>query len=339
MARAQTALRRLLAIGLGIALALLGAEGLLRLRYGRSIPERLPLMTVAAHPTRGYALVPGADHFTYQHPVRVNSLGLRGPEPRAPRAARRVLLLGDSLVYGQGVSDAETLPALLERELAAHGDFEVFNAGLRAYATHQELAWLDELGPLLQPDIVVLCWYWNDLEERDVARTRERLERSGPIAFDLSAPARGWALWAWRSKQLLRRSTLAMVLWDALNTADRLVPEAAQIDAGFERLQAYLQRFAGRCAEIGAQARFVTLPDAIGLEGSKTRGLEERALELARAAGLPAFDLRPALEGFERPPTLPFDGHFDGRGNRALAGRLANWLVAAQPPAEAVGAR
>jgi lysophospholipase L1-like esterase len=339
MARAPRALRRLLAIGLGIASALLLAEVLLRARHGASMPERLPLMTVAAHPTRGYALLPGADHFTYQHPVRVNSLGLRGPEPRSPRAACRVLLLGDSLIYGQGVSDAETLPALLERELAAHGDFEVSNAGMRAYATHQELAWLDELGPLLEPDIVVLCWYWNDLQERDVVRTRERLELSGPIAFDLSAPARGWALWAWRSKQLLRRSTLAMVLWDALNTADRLAPDAEQIEAGFERLEIYLRRFAERCAELGAQARFATLPDAIGLEGSKTRGLEQRALELARAAGLPALDLRPALAGFERPPTLPFDGHFDSRGNHALARRMADWLLASPPPSGPAGQR
>lgn len=332
MPLAPRALRRLLAIGLGILLAGLTAEGLARLRYGSPLPERLPLMTVAAHPTRGYALVPGADHFTYEHKVAVNSLGLRGPEPRTPRAARRVLLLGDSLVYGQGVADSETLPALLEQQLSAHGDYEVLNAGLRAYATHQELAWLDEIGPLLRPDVVVLCWYWNDLEERDVARTFERLERSGPIAFDLSAPARGRELWAWRAKQLLRRSTLAMVLWDRLNTAERLAPSPSEIEAGLERLAGYLARFRQRCAELGAEARFATLPDAISLEGSKTRALELEARRLAGQAGLPTLDLRPALAGFPRPPTLPFDGHFDANGNRALAQRLADWLLGAEEP-------
>ena len=73
----------------GGLVAALGAEVLVRATRGAPLPERWPLGLVEAHPTRGWRMVPGDDHFTYQHPVRVNALGLRGadlPEEKADRA-------------------------------------------------------------------------------------------------------------------------------------------------------------------------------------------------------------------------------------------------------------
>ena len=49
--------------------------------------------------------------------VRTNSLGFRGREP-APRGAaeHRILFLGDSMVFGHGLGEEDTLPYLVEQQ-------------------------------------------------------------------------------------------------------------------------------------------------------------------------------------------------------------------------------
>ena len=53
---------------------------------------------------------------------------------------------------------------LVERTLRADGrDVEVLNGGTEGYSTDQELVWLRSQGLALQPDVVVLCFYQNDV--------------------------------------------------------------------------------------------------------------------------------------------------------------------------------
>jgi hypothetical protein len=154
--------KRILALALALGASLLVAEIAVRVLAGSPLAERLPVMMVRANPRRGWEMVPG-EHYTYQHRVQVNSLGLRGPELAAKRPGeRRILFLGDSLTYGQGVADDETVPAALERALAERAPqqrWSVVNAGCRAYGTSHELGLLAELGARIQPDVVLLGWY------------------------------------------------------------------------------------------------------------------------------------------------------------------------------------
>src|SRR5215468_4839346 len=68
-----------------------------------------------------YVLRPGIETTFFGAPVRVNHLGLRGPEVESrPRpGVHRVLVLGDSVVFGAGVAEDEALPAVLGRRLDA----------------------------------------------------------------------------------------------------------------------------------------------------------------------------------------------------------------------------
>ena len=75
-------------------------------------------------PGRGYR-VPGTTLWLYrqfQSPfLRINSLGLRGPEPTPRREEElRVAMLGGSAVYGWLVAEQDTLPSLLEASLLGH---------------------------------------------------------------------------------------------------------------------------------------------------------------------------------------------------------------------------
>ena len=170
-----------------LGFAFIVGEIAVRLVVGTPLPERLPLVQVDPHPRRAWTMTPHYDHYTYHHPVRVNALGLRGAEVESKEPNEiRVLALGDSLVYGQGVAEQDTLPVQLE--LALNGEepvtdskrFSVINAGVRGYSTGQELDLLSELRDKTQPDIVVLFWYWNDLKETEVRDNYLLLKETGP---------------------------------------------------------------------------------------------------------------------------------------------------------------
>src|SRR5262245_2842209 len=70
--------------------------------------------------------------------VRINEHGVRG-RPLALEAApgrRRILLVGDSFVFGWGVEEDETFAAEIERRLP---DSEAVAMGVAGYGTDQEL--------------------------------------------------------------------------------------------------------------------------------------------------------------------------------------------------------
>jgi len=99
-------------------------------------------------------------------PVHTNALGMRDPlaTPERLGAERRVLLLGDSITFGRGVADEDTFARRLEaRWRDALGDVAVFNAGVPGYDSLQELASLRRLGPEVEPHLVILTWYRNDV--------------------------------------------------------------------------------------------------------------------------------------------------------------------------------
>lgn len=335
--------RALVAIVIGCLTALAGAELVCRVVWGAPLAEREPLMEVRANATRGYEMIPGTDHYTYLHPVHVNAFGLRGPE-RTPRGAdeTRVLCLGDSFVYGQGVAEADTISAQLERALerrrgAGARPAAVWNGGHRAYNTEQELALLAELAPRLAPDVVVLVWYPNDLEETDVAGAARRLAESGPITFDTGARFEGAVARNWRLKQLVRHSALAMRLHDLAQDWRTAAPVSGDgVERGYTRLGDSLARFAALARTHDFDALVAVLPDSASVardeefEDRAAPSAAARVLALAADAGVAAVDLLPALRAQRRRDgrlhVLAYDGHYDGRAYAAVAEQLADEL-------------
>ena len=93
--------------------------------------------------------------------IRINDKGLRGKDYPYERVAgkRRVLVLGDSLVFGYGVEQDEVFTDVLEGMLPAT---EVINAGVSGYGTDQELLWFRSEGVRYRPDLVIILMTGND---------------------------------------------------------------------------------------------------------------------------------------------------------------------------------
>ena len=81
--------KRVLALGLSTLLAFALAELAVRAMAGAPLVERLPILRVQANPHRGWEMIPSEDHYTYQHLVHVNALGLRGSEIGAKQPGGR----------------------------------------------------------------------------------------------------------------------------------------------------------------------------------------------------------------------------------------------------------
>lgn len=162
----------LLLVGLTIALAVfeIGA----RLLWGAPVPiadQPHPdrVRTLRPNSVGKYRFVTGRRTFEWRS-YQVSSIGIRDREP-GPKTADefRILMLGDSFVFGYGLEPEQTLSTCLEERLNAMQlpkRIVVINGGVGGYAPWQELSLLRELAPKLEPDLVILqVLISNDISE------------------------------------------------------------------------------------------------------------------------------------------------------------------------------
>lgn len=154
-----------------------------------------------ASETRGFELVPGA-RFWMQAPdfnvaANINRHGLRGPENDLDGERERLLLVGDSGVFGSGVGDEDIFPVLLEEALGAN-KVDVLNGGVSTYNTVQELLFLREKGLRYEPTSVILFIYpSNDLQantqslevlyKKTLKRPHAYLDSNGDLQMSFSS--------------------------------------------------------------------------------------------------------------------------------------------------------
>ncbi len=204
-------LKRAAAALFGVLAAVLVAE--VGLRWVAPVQLAAEDLRWASHPTAEFRLAPNVE-VGGAFGARINSFGMRGPEPRpSSEVSLRVLCLGDSMTYGPGVREEQTFSAVLgEQARAGRPGVEVLNAGTPSYGTVRELAWLEDFGPRLEPDVVVLgVCLANDVT--DAIRLHERVVIDGRLWRADKAPATDRAA-RWRSRlnnlhlwRLLRRAT------------------------------------------------------------------------------------------------------------------------------------
>lgn len=91
--------------------------------------------------------------------VAIDALGMRGREfPAKGPGERRVLMVGDSLVFGYGVEAEQALPACVERELRARGlAASVGNGGVPGFGARHYVEHMERLDAPFGADAFVFC--------------------------------------------------------------------------------------------------------------------------------------------------------------------------------------
>ncbi len=111
-----------------------------------------------------------------------NSHGFRGSEfirEKAPGKVR-VLCMGDSHTFGEGVPQSQIFASQLEHILnqaAGEGRFEVINLGVSGYSSYQGLLLLEKEALAFSPDYVVVGYGSNDYFTQQLGPYRDLTDR------------------------------------------------------------------------------------------------------------------------------------------------------------------
>ncbi|MEW5734377.1 MAG: GDSL-type esterase/lipase family protein [Thermodesulfobacteriota bacterium] len=151
-----------------------------------------------------------------------NSLGMRGRDlpPGEKGSAYRILALGDSFTEGVGADNQSTWPAQLERLLRKNynADINVLNAGVSGSYPACEYLTLQQLQPLLDPDMVLLAVNMSDINDF-IMHFGYRAEDGTFLPVSSERPD-----WEW----LYGTSFLVRALVQALFTYDPLLQDSSK---------------------------------------------------------------------------------------------------------------
>jgi hypothetical protein len=306
--RARAYLRKLTAIGIGCASAVLLAEIAYRIARLPGLGPTTNPSYVEYDPTLGWKYRPGANerHRTeeFDVDVRINAQGFRGADwnPR-PAGATRILVLGDSFAFGWGVGEEQCFTSVLGG-LVPH--WQVLNAAVSGYGTDQQLLLLERLLPAVAPDLVVSVFCENDRLENISSRMYGQYKPY--FAYrDESLELRGVPVprpWAERASYLWRALTKSA--WERALDERRVDPDGEWV------LVCELYRAMVR--ELGGVPLLV-----VSEQG--------RLADLAREEpAIHHLDLRPVFAGAEDEVTWPLDGHWTPVAHAKVAHALEKAL-------------
>lgn len=151
--------------------------------------------------------------------VTTNSQGLREPAdvPLKREGVYRVMVVGDSMTFGQGVNDNETYPRIaadILRNRFGRDDVEIINVSRRGAGPGEYLQYVRHFGRLFQPDLIVIAYYaGNDTPVRQpyVPRTPRQLDR---LKRDiLQSPRPHFLMRSVACRLIYRRALLRLVNW------------------------------------------------------------------------------------------------------------------------------
>ncbi len=266
-----------------------------------------------------------------------NGAGFR-EDPVPPEAfdehTTRVLVLGDSFTFGQGVPDAndrftERIEARLNAEAAAAGSdrrFHLYNAGAPGSFPSDWLVYLEKLLPRYRPNVVVAVFFLRDgtslstsLRYYQDKIDELRSEVDGRLAYRFSYVGRtlleqgleqrfsDWYLDQFRRAYLGNDEETKS--WVTMRNRLRLIDRA--------------------CQEAGVEFQLVIFPLLFGLRDYRFYDVEEKIADFARGDGIPVLSL---IEGFagrdERALWVgPHDQHPNEAGHAVAAETLYPYLA------------
>jgi len=311
-----------------LALSAVLMEILLRMVFGAPVHFRYPQERYVVEPVIGHWLEPEQRTYTHDEPVEVNSAGLRGPErARALGPGQcRILALGDSQTFGDGLAYPETWPSQLEALLAESGaapEVQVLNAGISATDTWQHEHVLRRVGTGYDYDAVVLAFYVNDVTPRYEPRQATSLTNT-------STKRMGYAL---------KRSALFTFLWQLYQKRgsgseilerERRILEDDPDDTtarAWAQVEESLRAMKAEASSAGASFSLVILPrrDQVSAD-DPPRGYNRRVGAIAKKLRIPTLDvlqdLREAYAIHGQKLFIPWDGHNTAVANAIISRRI-----------------
>ncbi len=297
-------------------------------------------------PSKNSILIPSAFYGGARplmpYSFRTNSQGLRELRDYAvpkPKGIIRILCVGDSYTEGALVHNHNTYPALLNsRILRGSEGFEVINAGGSGYSIRDELAYLKEKGLYLEPNIVILQVFTNDLSDlRDElkgergqrpqkqSRTKRSLRDVAYTCIQYSATVRLGFWMVWRRETPLPEK----VKRDRALAQQKYIEfiykksDPARMAATKNAYEEGFREFRDATKKAGARLIVIHVPDYMQVTTDLPNTPQQYFRKLGEKFDVPYVDLLPVFKSYPVESDfiylMPENGHLS---------RLGNWIMA-----------
>jgi lysophospholipase L1-like esterase len=335
-------------LALEIGLRLYGYNPLRSSQSGRELTVR-----ASAHPELKYELTPGVSG-RFGDTDRINSHGFRGPEPSSIPSGQRVIVLGDSITFGDSMPWEDTFSGQLQQRLhSGKRDVEVLNFGVGGYDILQEVSLLEIRGLKYHPDLVVVAYCLNDISiattsldhiRRMQSQQKSFLYRSRLAQF-VSTNVEKIRLKKWLSQmnqpEVFHREYEHQIdtigedeveLLDLMKNAPRWPSTTWYGDRDrVGRLRFAFRRLASISRKNGFPVVIMTVPLLLGDAGTYTHHTAHRIVEMeARRAGFDTIEVTDAFmrEGMGNLKSELGDIiHPNKRGHAIMANLLSEYVV------------
>jgi lysophospholipase L1-like esterase len=267
-----------------VALRAMGFGNPLRFEYDDQLLWRMVPDQEAYAPNYGVSYV-------------INAGGWRDDElPVArPEGEVRVLALGDSVLFGQGVPDEQTLARRLEKRLAERHEapVNVINTGVPGYNVMQYRRLLENGGLAYEPAWVLLTFVKNDIVSRAGIEAVRTYAREGQV-FEMRT------FWGW-ARSASAWLHVAHGLWTRLMAYGRPPPRAlafADGDAdeqGWPYVMLELDRIVQVTRDRGIPLIIVVFPYRDEAESDRVEAGTERLAAFAAERGIDLIELQPVF--------------------------------------------
>jgi hypothetical protein len=273
--------------------------------------------------------------------VRINSRGLRDDEVAGapPRTELRLLFLGDSQVFGDGVEAEETFVQGLEQGFRG---VDAINAGVIGYGTDQQLLYYEREGAALHAKLIAVGLNAYDLRDNISTRVRSgylkpRFELTDGTLSLANVPVSQGSIVDRVQRWLRSQSHLYTFLTagsrasanrgegPAPSRANDIYPSDAQMDGALAVTRELLRRLAADVRKHGGQLVVIFLPYQMDFSADADYTAQsDRLVRILEQTGAESnfltWDLRPHL----RPDAnLYLDTmHFNAEGHRQVAAAL-----------------
>lgn len=239
--------------------------------------------------------------------IRLNEWGLRGGPVMVPPPKRRILFLGDSITFGWGVPEQDTITARLQQRLRDEGeDVEVLNGGVGNYNAERYIKRFFIQLKALNPTDIVVQYFLRDAEKLDPG--------GGNI--------------------LLRNSEFAVTIWIAFTRLANKSGEQSLVDhykdvyredqPGYIEMKNQMKMLADYAKVHDIRLYLAMTPDVHDLANYRFGFIHDRMKAIANDLGMRYIDLLPALG--KRPPeeiwAMPGDPHPNAIAHGLMADAL-----------------
>lgn len=241
--------------------------------------------------------------------IKLNSLGMRSPEPNADK--KKILFLGSSISLGWGIENKESFAEIVNTRLRDEGlNYQVLNASVGNYNTFRYVENFLRNQTSIDPEIIVINYFVNDAEMLPIGSGNFLLKNS-ELAASLTIAIK---------KMLANKGGSLQEHYNALYDPD---------NEGYQIMERSLAKLAQYAKSNEIKVYLVMIPDIHFLQDYPFLHVHNKMKTISNNYGFEFIDLFDTLENinFDQLQIIPGDSHPNEYGHKLIGNKLSEVLI------------